>query len=215
MPEFRGKKTLRQTQNLENLGVTQRYLNKPYFNRVHNLILPGILIYLPLALIIKPSHVVQIIQNQKLLLSAWSNYRFYSFVPFSIISLVLQKFEQEQSIGIIVVPTWPTQTWWPVAMKMLVQAPVVLPATERTLYLSSHPTEKRPLHHKLSLLMWHLSRNNSKTEAFLQQLPISWQHLRDQGPGSKMKALYQHGSDAVVKGKLIYFRQLSQKLKIF
>lgn len=73
MPEFRGKKTLRQTQNLENLGVTQRYLNKPYFNRVHNLILPGILIYLPLALIIKPSHVVQIIQNQKLLLSAWSN----------------------------------------------------------------------------------------------------------------------------------------------
>ena len=28
----------------------------------------------------------------------------------------------------------------------------------------------------------HLSGNNSKTEAFLQQVPITWKHLGDQGP---------------------------------
>ena len=112
----------------------------------------------------------------------WSNYKFYAFPPFNIMSLVIQKIRKEQSDRILVIPKWPTQIWWPVAVKMLVQAPVVLPATERTLYLPSHSNEKHQLHQKPSLLMCHLSGNNSKTEAFLQQVPITWKHLGDQGP---------------------------------
>ena len=53
-------------------------------------------------------------------------------------------------------------------------------ATERTSYLPSHPNEKHPLHRKLSPLICQLSGNNSKAEAFLQQLPISWKHRGEQ-----------------------------------
>ena len=71
---------------------------------------------------------------------SWSNYKFYAFPPFSIISLVLQKIQKEHSDGIVVVPRWPTQTWWPVATKMLVKTSVALPANERTVLSFSGKT---------------------------------------------------------------------------
>ncbi|XP_028412548.1 uncharacterized protein LOC114535439 [Dendronephthya gigantea] len=105
---------------------------------------------------------------------SWRNYKFYAFPSFSIIGLVLKKIQEKKSEGLILVPKWPTQTWWPVLMKMLIQRPVVLPSNNLTLYLPSNPDERHPLHHKMTLLMCHLSGNNLKTEGFLQQLPTSW-----------------------------------------
>ena len=43
----------------------------------------------------------------------------FDFPPFSVISRVLQKIQPETVQGAIVVPKWPTQTWWPVLMQML------------------------------------------------------------------------------------------------
>ena len=58
---------------------------------------------------------------------SWKQYVPYMFPPFSLISRVLQKIQQEKVQGIIIVPKWPTQTWWPVLMRMLVDNPVLLP----------------------------------------------------------------------------------------
>ena len=76
---------------------------------------------------------------------SWVDYKFYAFPPFSIVSQVLQKM-RDGSEGLVLVPKWPTQTWRPAAMQMLVQRPIVLTNMEDMLFLLSNPTEKHPLH---------------------------------------------------------------------
>ena len=43
----------------------------------------------------------------------WSCLCFYAFPPFSLINRVLPKVQQDQSQGIIIVPMWNTQVWFP------------------------------------------------------------------------------------------------------
>ena len=52
---------------------------------------------------------------------------FYAFPPFAVINRVLQKAEQDQAHGIIFVPLWTTQTWFPRLLHMLIDYPLLLP----------------------------------------------------------------------------------------
>ena len=49
------------------------------------------------------------------------------FPPFYLISTGLQEIQREKVQRVIVVPTWPTQTWWPLLMQMLSDNPILLP----------------------------------------------------------------------------------------
>ena len=51
---------------------------------------------------------------------SWQSLDFYAFPPFSVITRVLQKVRRDRAEGIIVVPRWPTQVWWPVLQAMTV-----------------------------------------------------------------------------------------------
>ena len=42
--------------------------------------------------------------------------KFYAFPPFSVISAVLSKIQDDQAEGICVIPNWLTQPWYPKAM---------------------------------------------------------------------------------------------------
>jgi len=42
---------------------------------------------------------------------SWESYLFYAFPPFSLIALALQKIQEEEATGLILVPKWPTQPW--------------------------------------------------------------------------------------------------------
>ena len=44
---------------------------------------------------------------------SWSRLNFYTFPPFSVIPRVLQKIQTDMSCGILIMPAWPTQVWWP------------------------------------------------------------------------------------------------------
>ena len=136
---------------------------------------------------------------------AWVAYRFYAFPPFSIISQVLQKIQKEGSEGLVLVPKWTTQTWWPVAMQMLVQLPVVLPRSESTLFLPSNPKERHSLHKNMSLVVCHLSGDTLKAEGFRRQLQRSWRHPGDPEPENNTQATCQNGNYTVVRGTLIPF----------
>jgi hypothetical protein len=57
---------------------------------------------------------------------SWSKYYFYAFPPFNMIGRILQKIELEGSIGILVVPRWHTQPWWPKFQSMCTHPPIVL-----------------------------------------------------------------------------------------
>ena len=57
---------------------------------------------------------------------SWSRKKFYCFPPFSCILPALQKIRQDKAIGILVVPNWPTQPWFPMLTKVLQASPVHL-----------------------------------------------------------------------------------------
>ena len=86
----------------------------------------------------------------------WSKFRFYAFPPFSILNRVLRKIELDRATGILIVPEWPTQTWFALLKRMLLRPPlhltwrgnlVTLPFTENV----------HPLGRKLRLMACYLS----------------------------------------------------------
>ena len=88
---------------------------------------------------------------------SWSNTKFYCFPPFSCILLVLQKIQQDKAMGILVVPNWPTQPWFPILIKMLSIPPVHLRTKKTLLQLPSMPHQKHPLIPKLNLMVYLVS----------------------------------------------------------
>ena len=82
--------------------------------------------------------------------------QFYAFRPFCLIQRVVQKIKEEQATGLIVVPYWATQAWWPSLMNMLIQKPLLLPRMKKTLILHTEPETVHPLFNKLQLCS-HLS----------------------------------------------------------
>ena len=80
----------------------------------------------------------------------WNELNGYYFPPFSVIPKVLQKLEQDKATGAVVIPRWPTQVWYSMAMRMLISCPVLLQHSARLLMLPSHPQKVHPLHKKLA-----------------------------------------------------------------
>lgn len=135
----------------------------------------------------------------------WAQFAFYAFPPFSVIMQVLQKIQEDQASGILVIPYWPTQIWWPKAMNMIVQQPIVLPKSKELLSLPNQPNEIHPMYPKLCLLICHLSGISSKSRDFRTQLQESSKTLGEQGQQSNMLATLRDGYATVVKGILIPF----------
>jgi hypothetical protein len=83
----------------------------------------------------------------------WGSLKFYAFPPFSVIPLVLSKMRKENAEGIVVIPDWPTQSWYPKTMQMLQRPAVHLKARKILLHLPGEPNQVHPLHYKLNLLV--------------------------------------------------------------
>ena len=71
----------------------------------------------------------------------WTNFKNYIFCPFSLIPPVLQKLSQDQVKAFLIMPNWPTQTYFSIAMNMLISAPVFLRKNKQLLALPEHPQE--------------------------------------------------------------------------
>lgn len=76
---------------------------------------------------------------------------FYAFPPFSLIALALQKIQEEEATGLILVPKWPTQPWVPTLMRMVIQNPLELPRKKELIVQPSEPDLVHLLHPKLVL----------------------------------------------------------------
>ena len=87
----------------------------------------------------------------------WANLNFYAFPPFSVIPTVLAKIQKEKAEGIVVLPDWPTQSWYAKASKMMKQQPVHLKKSKNLLTLPTHLDEVHPMWEKLNLRVCHLS----------------------------------------------------------
>lgn len=51
---------------------------------------------------------------------SWSDLSFYAFPPFAIILKSIHKIISDKAEGIVVVPYWPTQPWYPIFKKLII-----------------------------------------------------------------------------------------------
>ena len=98
----------------------------------------------------------------------WRFFAFYAFPPFCLISRCLKKIRTDKATGLMIVPYWSTQHWFPRLVDMLIEFPLILPKSKRLL---SQPTlgELHPLCNKLYLVCCRLSGNSTKIEDFHQK----------------------------------------------
>ena len=95
---------------------------------------------------------------------SWQDLHFYAFPPFSVITAVLRKVMRDRARGIIVVPRWKTQVWWPMLMRLLDQDPVPLPMKNSTLSLPPQPRKTHHLLPRLQLLVCKISARDTSSK---------------------------------------------------
>lgn len=79
----------------------------------------------------------------------WHSFYFYAFPPFSLVLKVLNKIIADRATGIVVVPHWPSQPWYPLFKSLCVGKTIVFPPEK--LLLSSSFRQVHPLCQHLSL----------------------------------------------------------------
>lgn len=87
----------------------------------------------------------------------WKNLNFYAFPPFSVIPKVLHKIKNDKAEGIVVVPYWPTQPWFPLWSSLIVSK-VIYFQPNKSLLISPFRVD-HPLHMDLTLMASRLSGN--------------------------------------------------------
>lgn len=86
---------------------------------------------------------------------SWHNLNFYAFPPFSIILKMLQKIKRDKAEGVVVLPNWPGQPWYPL-FRSLLSSNLITLEPNKFLLLSCN-REPHPLWETLSLVVGKLS----------------------------------------------------------
>ncbi|CAK1603085.1 unnamed protein product [Parnassius mnemosyne] len=89
----------------------------------------------------------------------WSQFFFYAFPPFSLVLKTLEKIILDKAEGIVIVPYWTTQPWFPVFKKLLVNDSIVFQPSKKLLTLCNYRS-LHPLYKNLSLMAGLLSARN-------------------------------------------------------
>lgn len=87
---------------------------------------------------------------------AWREENFYAFPPFALIMRTLRKIINDKAVGIVVVPFWPTQPWYPLFVSLSIE-PVIEFNPDINLLKSPYRDESHPLASHLSLVASKLS----------------------------------------------------------
>ena len=80
----------------------------------------------------------------------------HAFPPFSAIAACLDKIEQDQVTGVLLVPIWQTQPWFIILLHLLVDNPAPLPQSNQLL-IQPHNHALHPLRKQLRLMACKLS----------------------------------------------------------
>lgn len=109
---------------------------------------------------------------------SWSGFQPYIFPPFCLISRVLNKLEEDKvEQAILIVPFWPTQTWFSLLISALISIPARLPRHKDLLTLP-HSGVVHPMK-KMSMIACCVSGLSSRREEFLNKMPLSSQRHGD------------------------------------
>ena len=139
---------------------------------------------------------------------SWSELKFYAYPPFSMIGQALSKITKDRATGIMIIPDWKTQHWFPMMLNLLTQEPIALPKLKSLITLPFNPESRHPLLPKTRLLAVHLSGNISQTlNTQLKSRRSSW--IPGEDPPSQNTTLFSTaGNSFVLNGKRIAYGQL-------
>ena len=138
---------------------------------------------------------------------SWHSLKFYAFPPFSIISRTLKKIKAEKAEGILVVPYWPNQVWFPVLFKMLIDIPILITSRKNLLKLLQYPELVHPMWRKIDRVVCHLAGSSQKSMKFQRKPKTYWKHCGHRQQGKDMLGMYSDSHNIVINGMLIPFRQ--------
>ena len=141
----------------------------------------------------------------------WDKQLFYAFPPFSLIARCLQKIQTDSAEGFMIVPMWPTQSWYPKLLHMLVDVPRVLPSQQTALQMPGMKQEVHPLAKKLVLIVCRLSGSPMRHRDFLKRQPLLSYSRGGKEPLSSTPHTSKDGLHIVVKNRLIQFLPLFPK----
>ena len=83
---------------------------------------------------------------------SWHDVNGYFFPPFSCLSRVLRKVQEERPTGVIIVPEWPTQPWYPLVKQLPgYRSAQLIKVEDNTLQVRTGPTKRFPLAGRMSL----------------------------------------------------------------
>ena len=133
----------------------------------------------------------------------WDFSLIYCFPPFSIVWRVLEKILRDKAQAVVIVPLWPTQTWFPCLMKMITDHPIVFSAGH--LMLPNKPQARHPLHYKLKLAALRLSGDPLQNIEFVRRVKTSLCHHGGRRHESDMHRQLQNGMRFVSRKTLIPF----------
>ncbi|XP_074608711.1 uncharacterized protein LOC141863131 [Acropora palmata] len=114
----------------------------------------------------------------------------------------LQKIEQDQSTGILIVPMWTTQPWFTLLLNLLTDNPLVLPHTDSLLFLP-HSNAVHPLSRQLQLMACKVSGSPSSRELFQAKLPTSSCNVGQLVPKNNIPHILRNGMTFALNRKLI------------
>ena len=76
---------------------------------------------------------------------SWKNEVICAFPPFGTIDRSISKIIRDKSVGIVIVPWWPTQNWFVLLIQVLIDHLMKLPPTGEMLKLPSNRQKLHPL----------------------------------------------------------------------
>ena len=130
------------------------------------------------------------------------------FPPFCLIGRCLRKVINDEAEGIIVVPNWPNQIWYPLLFKLIIQIPILLPSSRKLLSLPTSETSTHPLWKNLNMLVCVISGKTNSNRDCLRQLSTSYDSHGGQELPKDTSLTSGHSKYFVYKDKLIPFRRI-------
>lgn len=88
---------------------------------------------------------------------SWQYVNFYAFPPFSLVTKVLEKIVADRATGILVIPYWPAQPWYPLWSRLVISEKIFFGPNKHLLYSPFRTCH--PLHASLILVAAKLSGN--------------------------------------------------------
>ena len=138
----------------------------------------------------------------------WGNFYFiYLFPPFSLLNRCIRRIKPDKASGMIIVPYWPTQIWFPALMEIVRDNPIIINRKKKILTLP-HRGQQHPLGTKPTLLACRVSGKILKVEDFLKHQHIFSCHHGNIPRKNSMKHSLKNGLSTVVKAQLINLKRL-------